>query len=334
MSRHTTFDAGLARRKLVLGAVGVAAFAWSGAALAQDACEDYPSKPVELVTHAGAGGGTDVTTRMMALQARDILANDMPIVSKQGGAGVVAMNYVDSRPADGYTVASLTASHLGSVARGKAPFTVDQIVPVVRAAVDPQLLIVAEEGPYDTAQDLIDAMKEEQLKFAISLVGGVDHIATWAFAERGGLTQPTAVPFPGGGDIVTALVGQNVDVGVLNLSEAEAAIDAGDLRPLVALHSERMGPLPDVPTAHEFGIDAEFATIRGFWVKEGTPQCAVDILEEALLESMSSPVYQGFIESVGLDPSSPVGQEEWGAQIRKMYNDTAEGLKGIGILKE
>lgn len=331
MTRTTTSRA--SRRTLVLGAVGAAALLWSGGAGAQDACEDYPSKPIELVTHAGAGGGTDVTTRMMALQARKNLDNDMPIVNKQGGAGVVAMNYVDSRPADGYTVASLTASHLGSVARGKAPFTVEQIIPVVRAAVDPQLFMVAADGPYETAQDLVDAMKDEQLKFAISLVGGVDHIATWAFADRGGLTQPTSIPFPGGGDIVTALVGQNVDVGVLNLSEGEAAIDAGDLRPLIALHSERMGLLPDVPTAHEFDIDVEFATIRGFWVKEGTPQCAVDILEEALLDSMKSPVYQGFMESVGLDPSSPVDQEEWGAQIRRLYNDTAEGLKGIGILE-
>jgi len=327
-------SAHLGRRTLLLGAVGAAALVWSDGASAQDACADYPSKPIELVTHAGAGGGTDVTTRMMALQARKILDNDLPIVNKQGGAGVVSMNYVASRPADGYTVAALTASHLGSIARGKAPFSVEEIIPVVRAAVDPQLFMVAAEGPYDTAQDLIDAMKDEQLKYAISLVGGVDHIATWAFAERGGLEQPTSIPFPGGGDIVTALVGQNVDVGVLNLSEGEAAIDAGDLRPLIALHSERMGPLPDVPTAHEFGIDAEFATIRGYWVKAGTPQCAVDILEEALLESMSSPVYQSFMQSVGLDPSSPIGQEKWGKQIRKMYNDTAEGLKGIGILKE
>jgi len=73
--------------------------------------EEFPSKTIEVVTHAGAGGGTDVTTRMMMLRARRELAQDMVILNKKGGGGAAAMEYYKTVPSDGYTILTFTVGH-------------------------------------------------------------------------------------------------------------------------------------------------------------------------------------------------------------------------------
>ena len=103
-----------------IAALTAATFA-AGAAIAQD----FPAKTVEVVTHAGAGGGTDVTTRMMMIRARRELKQDMVVVNKRGGNGAAAMKYFLERPADGHTILAFTIGHaitvvvfpIGAVAR-------------------------------------------------------------------------------------------------------------------------------------------------------------------------------------------------------------------------
>ena len=74
--------------------------------------DEYPNKPIEIVIHAKYGGGTDTTARMASIRSRRILKTDIRIVSKRGGAGAKAQNYVLTRPADGYTVMALTQTHM------------------------------------------------------------------------------------------------------------------------------------------------------------------------------------------------------------------------------
>ncbi|MGI9437446.1 MAG: hypothetical protein ACR2Q4_21905, partial [Geminicoccaceae bacterium] len=95
--------------------------------------EDFPSKPIEVVIHSKYGGGTDVTTRMMMIRTRRGLEVDMAVVSKRGGSGAKAHQYAMTKPRDGYTVLALTQSHLYTIARGKSPLTIDDVVGVARA---------------------------------------------------------------------------------------------------------------------------------------------------------------------------------------------------------
>ena len=95
--------------------------------------DEYPNKPIEIVIHAKYGGGTDTTARMASIRSRRVLKTDIRIVSKRGGAGAKAQNYVLTRPADGYTVMALTQTHLYTMARGKSNMKIDDIVGVARA---------------------------------------------------------------------------------------------------------------------------------------------------------------------------------------------------------
>jgi len=88
--------------------------------------DEFPSKTIEVVTHAGNGGGTDVTTRMMMLRARRVLGQDMVIVNKKGGGGAAAMEHYKTVPADGYTILTFTVGHAAEMAKGKGGMTIDE----------------------------------------------------------------------------------------------------------------------------------------------------------------------------------------------------------------
>lgn len=293
---------------------------------------DFPSKTIEVVTHAGAGGGTDVTTRMMMLRARRELKADMVVVNKKGGGGAVAMNHYLTVPADGHSILTFTIGHAATVAKGKTKMKLEDIRPIARGTDDPQILMV-KCGNYDSAQSFVDAQKDAVISYGTTHLGNIDDVSAFMFAKKGGLKTPKIVPFDGGGELATQLVAGAVDAAVLNLAEAGSQIEAGDVCPMVVLADERMNGLPDVTTAKELGIDVSFSTVRGFVVHKDTPDDVAAKIEEALMKSMNHSVYQGFLSSVGLDSTSVAGSEVWGNQITSMTNDMESALKELGFIE-
>lgn len=303
----------------------------AGSALAQD---KFPAKAVEVVTHAGAGGGTDVTTRMMLLRTRRALKQDMVVVNKKGGGGTAAMNFTMTRPADGYTVFALTIGHIAQLAQGKPKMTMDDIVPLARGTDDPQILMAScKNAPFKTAEEFIEYSKNNTVAYGTTHVGSIDDVSAYIFTKRAGLKPPKIVPFKGGGELATNLVAGSVQIAVLNLSEAASQIEAGDICPMVVLAKKRMAPLPDVPTALDLGHDVVFSTVRGFAVRKGTPPEATEVLEKAMLKGMGHKYYQGFLESVGLEPDSVAGSKDWGEQVKVLYTDMRAALKEAGFIK-
>ena len=294
--------------------------------------EDYPSKTIEVVTHAGAGGGTDVTTRMMMLRARRELKEDMVVVNKKGGGGAVAMNYYLDVPKDGHSILTFTIGHAAELAKGKTKMTLDDIRPIARGTDDPQILMV-KCGAYDSAEAFIAAQKESSITYGTTHLGNIDDVSAFMFAKKGGMKVPKIVPFDGGGELATQLVAGAVSAAVLNLAEAGSQIDAGDICPIVVLADQRMAALADVPTAKELGIDVSFSTVRGFVVHKDTPDDVAAKIEDALVKSMKHTVYQGFLSSVGLDGTSVAGSEVWGNQLETMVRDMESALKELGFIE-
>ena len=312
----------------VLGAALLAATFMAGSAMA----EEYPNKTIEVVTHAGAGGGTDVTTRMMMLRARRELGQDMVVVNKKGGGGTVAMDYFLDVPADGYSILTFTIGHAAELAKGKTKMTLDDIRPIARGTDDPQILMVR-CGEYADAAAFVAKQKEEAITYGTTHVGNIDDVSAFMFTVKGGMQTPKILPFDGGGELATQLVAGAVDSAVLNLAEAGSQIEAGDICPIVVLADERMAALPDVSTAKEMDIPVSFSTVRGFVVHKDTPDEVAAKLEEALMSAMNHTVYQGFLTSVGLDSTSVAGSDVWGNQITTMVTDMESALKELGFIE-
>lgn len=300
-----------------------------GAAQAQ---EKFPDKTIEVVTHAGAGGGTDVTSRMALLRGRRELGVDMVIVNKRGGNGAVSLNYANQQERDGYTIMLITPSHLMTIIQGKAPVGIDDIVGLARATDEPQWLI-AKKGRFASAEAMIKEGKEKALKIGGTHVGSIDHVAIATFAKKAGIKYKY-IPYEGGGAITTNLIGGDLDLGILNISEAESQIDAGEVTPTLVLRKTRMKTFPDYASAGDLGIDANFSTIRGFVALKGPSADRLQILEKGLLKSMRHGLYQGYLAQIGLDAESVVGADEWNAQIQSLYRDSVVALTELGFIKK
>jgi putative tricarboxylic transport membrane protein len=328
--KTTTISAhAFSRRDFVTGAAAAASL-WCMPSGAQ---EKFPSKTIEVVTHSGAGGGTDITARMMMVHAPAEFGTELTVANRVGGSGAAALAYAQSRPRDGHTILLVTQSHLLTILQGKSPVKYDELVPLARATADPQLLMVGKNSPLKTAQDLLGAGKTRKLKAGVTHIGSVDHLTLLGFARKAGLQAPTAVPFRGGSDIVINIVSGNIDVGMLNYAEAESQLKAGDARALLVLTPQRMKILPDVPTAKELGIDVDYSTVRGFVTLKGVPEDRLKILEEALLKAMRGQMYSTYIETSGQAPDSVAGRAVWKAQLDSFYMEGESELKALGMSK-
>ena len=313
---------------LALALAGLAAANGSGAQAA-----DKPA--IEVITHAGAGGGTDVNSRMMMLRARRTLKQDMVIVNKRGGSGAAAMNYFMTRPADGNTLMTFTVGHAITMAMGKTRLKVADMAPIARGTNDPQILMVnCRTSPYKTPAQFVAGMKKgDKLKFGGTHTGTIDHITVYLWAKRLGVPMPTYIPFKGGGELATQLVAGAVDVGTLNLSEAAAPVEAGDMCPLVILAEQGMAPIPKAKTAKAMGIDLVLSTTRGFVTHAGVDRQRRQQLETGLTKAMKHSLYQAYLVNSGLDANSPQPSAPWGRQIKAMVNEFGPALREMGLVK-
>ena len=176
------------RRSFVLGLSSLSAtFMFSSMINFSAAADEFPSKPIELVIHAKYGGGTDTTARMVSIRARRNLGTDISIVSKRGGSGAKAQNYVLTKPANGYTVMALTQSHLYTMARGKSNMKINDLVGIARAMDDPTFITVSSKSKYKSLDDIISASKKAPLNWGVAQIGGTEHIGLAQFAKEAGI---------------------------------------------------------------------------------------------------------------------------------------------------
>jgi putative tricarboxylic transport membrane protein len=311
----------------------LAALLAAGSVAPLRAQEKFPSKPITVVIHARYGGGTDVTARMMMIRARRELGVDMQVVSKEGGSGVQAHEFAMARPRDGYTILALTETHLYTIARGKSPLKIDDVVGVARAMVDPTFIAVSAKSRFKTLQELIDASKAAPLNWGVASIGSTEHIGLAQFAKVTGIKYKV-VPFGSGGQMVQALLSGAIDATLPNVSEGKSQIEEGSFRALAVVAKKRLKDFPNIPSTYEMGIPVELQTTRGYWVLKGTPEPVVEALSKALVKSMHNEVFVNYLKSNGLTVEDSVaGHEEWDKQIKEEYAKAAESLKELGLIK-
>ncbi|WP_342595463.1 tripartite tricarboxylate transporter substrate binding protein [Salinicola lusitanus] len=313
---------------LLMTSLATAALAFS----ATSGADDFPSEPIEIVVHTSPGGGTDTTARIVALATQAQLGTNVYVQNKKGGGGSVAMSYVKSKPADGYTVMAITPTHLFTMLRGNSPLDIDDIQGLARATDDPIIVMVRGDSRYESIHDLIEAGRAGVIKWGGTQIGGVDHIAAMSFAKAAGM-KVSFVPFDSGAEFAAALSRGDIDAAGLNISETRDQIAAGDFRPLAVMADDRMKALPDVPTLSEKGLDISFSTVRGYVVLKSTPKARQEILEKAMLEGMESDRYQNYLKGIGLDETSIEDAADWDSQIRRMYKAGQETMQDLGLAR-
>jgi putative tricarboxylic transport membrane protein len=285
---------------LVLG--HLSAFAWE------------PSKPIEFVIPAGTGGGADQMARLMAgiSDKHKLAPRPFIVVNKSGGAGAEGFLHVKEKKGDAHTII-ITLSNLFTtpLATG-TPFSWRDFTPVARMALDRFILWVNAETPYKNAKEYLAAVKQKPgMKMGGTGSKQEDQIITVLLEQSQGV-KFAYVPFKGGGEVCTNLVGKHVDSTVNNPAECVSNWKANRVRPLAVFDPER---IPDkewsgIPTIKEaLGASISYNMLRGIFGPPGMPKEAVDWYVGFLRKITETPEYKDYIGKGALKPAFASGAE-------------------------
>jgi tripartite-type tricarboxylate transporter receptor subunit TctC len=290
------------RRRFIAGGVASAAALSTFGAAAQ---ESYPTRPITIINPFPPGGAADVVARPFAAALEPILKQPVVIETKAGAAGQVGAQFAATAAPDGYTllVHIVSISGFAEVDRvfGRQPkFTRADFVPIARFTEGPMVLLVNEQTPYKTLQELVDDAKKRpnQIIFSSSGLYGALHLPTALLSKAAGI-QMRHLPTNGGGPALTALLGNNAQVLVSSVAAANAHIKAGKARALACFSSKRAQALPEVPTLKELGLDVEFSLWVGLFAPKGTPETIIAKLREDSKKAAATEQFAKAIDNIG-----------------------------------
>lgn len=282
------------RRKLLGGALamGVMLVAGNGAVQAQEG--NFPDRMVRIVVPYPPGGFNDTLGRLVAAGLAEKWKQTVVVENKPGAGTMIGTAQVARAPADGYT---LLVNQFPFAAN---PFlysnmnydTKADFAPVVLAGRSPMVLVVNENAPYRSTQDVLDAARKDPgaVSYGSSGSGSSNHLAMALFESMAGVSM-LQVPYRGSTPLLTDLAGGQIPVAFDAFPHALPFIQSGKIRPLAIADDERSPLMPELPTISESGVKGyEVSSWHGFMVPAGTPQDIVQKLNRdinAVLEQES-----------------------------------------------
>jgi tripartite-type tricarboxylate transporter receptor subunit TctC len=305
-------------------------------ACAKPAEDRFPSRPIELVIAFPPGGATDLAGRVFADGLSKVLKVPVIATNRGGGSGVLGATVVLQARKDGYTLLanSISGMVLGPAVMKDVSFAADRdFAPIALIMTAPNSLIVSPNSPFKTLEDLMAAAKQRPglLTYATAGTGSDGHFNAAVFLRGAGL-DVKHVPFTGGGELATAVMGGHVDFGVGSLTSYFSLAVAGKLRNLAITGRQRMKVFPDVPTFEERGVTGDFVNgWAGSFVPVGTPPAIIELLVARASDVVQSPEFKQKIEKLGAETSS-ISPPEFLAMIREQRRAAAAIAADIGMV--
>lgn len=302
-----------------------------------------PNRP-ECIAPAQPGGGFDLTCRLAqaALRQSGALESPLRIVYMPGGIGAVAYNnIVAQRPAEGGSIVAFSGGSLLNLATGKfGRYTVDDVRWVAGIGADYGMAVVREDSPYQSLDDLMNALREDPSKVifgAGGTVGSQDWMKAALTAQAADVDYKKMrfVAFEGGGEGITALRGGHIQVFMGDAAEAISMLEGGaPIRVLAVYNDERLpGRLADVPTAKEQGYDIEWPIIRGFYVGPKVSDADYEWWVDAFKTTMATPEFAELQAQQGLFPFAMTGPD-LDAYVKEQVQKYAELAASFGLVKK
>lgn len=323
---------------LARAALGPAALALAAAAPVP-AFAFVPERP-ECIAPANPGGGWDTICRSSAnvLQKTGALKSTMYVTNMPGGSGAVAIaNVIAKRKADGSLLVAASNSLTFTMAAGRTPHSYADVIPLAQVAAEYGGFFVRADSKLKNLGDLVAALKANPTSVTFaggSAPGSLDHIKTAVFAKAAGIepTKLVYVPFQGGGEAMTALLGGHTDAATLDLAEASAQLEAGKIRCLALLSDKRSTKFKDLPTTFDQGVKATFPIWRGVYMAPGASPEAVQFWTDTLKKMLASPEWAAEREKLGWEGTTRFG-DEFKAFVTDEHARYRTLLKELGFTK-
>lgn len=319
----------------------VACGAGSGSSGNDSAANVGPARP-ECIAPSRPGGGFDLTCKLAQKGLMDLklLPGPMRVTYQPGGIGAVSFNtIIAQRGSDKDVIVAFSGGSLLNIAQGKfGRYTEEDVRWVAAVGLDYGMLAVRSDSPYHTLGDLIDALQKDPTAVVFGAggtVGSQDWMKSALIAQAAGIDYRAIryVPFEGGGEAQTALLGGHIQAYSGDISEIRGMHESKKLRVLAVMSDERLAaPYATVPTAKEQGYDFTWPIMRGFYVGPDVSDVDYNWWVNNFATMMADPRFDEMRRELGMFPYSKTGAalERVIQERMQIYRDLADSF-GLNI---
>lgn len=323
-------------KRALLGAVclGAVSLGGIGPATAQDGWK--PSAPVEFIMHTKPGGGTDVMVRALAESLEPMIGQTLVVVNAPGGGGATQMAKVRASEPDGLTLGINTVSHFTSMLTNlSGTFAPEDFEWIALMQVDPILFFAATESPLTNMKDLVELARSKGGQVNVGGFGPVGSMQSigMSMLEQSAGVKFNWVAFESTPDIISAVLGGHVDVGVANLGPVIEFFEADRLKGLGVLGDKRLSSVPDMETFGEqgFAVDTSWLQVRGVFGPKGMDPALQQQIADAIFKAMEAETYQTYARAAGVEDGTQ-GPTEYTAFVKNIMTIAETQLRAANLI--
>jgi tripartite-type tricarboxylate transporter receptor subunit TctC len=278
----------------------------AGASLAQD----YPRKPIRLITPAAQGGTTDLLARIFGQRLSEVFGQQVLVDNRASAAGVIAGEMTAQAAPDGYTLLLAYHQHtINAALNSKLPYhPVNDFTPITQLTSAGLMLVVNPKTPVNNLAEFIQWTRNFQgaLNFGSAGIGSGGHLAGELYKLMAGV-KAEHIPYKGAGPAMADLVAGQYHFNFSGLQGSQVQVRAGRLRGLAVTTPKRLAAMPDMPAVAEALPGFEVVGWYGVIGPANLPQPIVKRLHDELIKALNQPDIRGRIEADGSEPvgSSP-----------------------------
>lgn len=296
--------------------------------------QTWPSKLIKATIPFGAGSATDVVPRMFFDRLSHELGQPIVVENRAGAGGTVGTASVVRSDPDGYSI----LAHSSAITIAPAIFTeltydaTKDLSAALMIGSSANVMITSPSKPWKTVQEFLTAAKAKDatITFGSVGIGSAVHISAEKFRLAAGI-DATHVPYRGGAEVITDIIGGRIDFYFCPLATALPLIQSGQVRALVVSTPQRVADLPDVPSPTDIGLKgADSAIWFGMFVPSKTPKEVVEKLYATGTKVLANPDMQRDLKKLGVEPW-PMKPAEMDALVASQTIASAEVIKAAGI---
>jgi tripartite-type tricarboxylate transporter receptor subunit TctC len=300
--------------------------------------QDWPSKPVRIITGFAAGGIGDLGARLLAEHITRTTGQQAVVENRTGAAGSTGIDAVAKAPPDGYTLGLVLNGNLviNPFVQKSMPFDpMKDLVPVAAIGDAPQMIAMSAEVPAKTFREFqaLAKAKPGTYTYGSAGVGSLPHLSMAEFARLAGI-ELVHVPYRGNAPAMTDLLAGRIHLISASIGTFRAGIDAGKLRILLTATKERLPYSPDVPTSAEAGLPGYLMSVWiGVVAPAGTPAPVVERIHAMVQSLLKDEAAQKAMAAAGLD-LMPMSQSEFAAFVKAEYARWETIVREAGVERQ
>lgn len=295
---------------------------------------------LQIIVPADPGGGWDQTGRAMQKDLQDNdLVESAQVVNVTGAGGTVGLTQL-ANERDPNTLMVMGLVMVGAIETNQSESTLADTTPIAQLTTEPLVVVVPEDSPYETIEDLVADVAERGQAVSITggSAGGADHILAGLMLKEHGVSAPEIasklnyIPYSGGGESLAALLGGKVDAGISGVGEYAEQVKAGKLRALGTSGEEPSAALPDVPTLQEGGVDVVLTNWRGVVAPGNIEDSKAEELTQLVEDLHATDAWAATLEQNSWEDAFLTGAD-FEASLEEETATVRQTLEDIGLVR-